>query len=234
MKRPSLGIALVSFLAASGSAEAVINVTSGVSVSTTVGSTTVTTNPYSQNTLPNSGSVSVFANALNQTNLGNGSWEFNGLNLASLTEQRGTSGGNNGVNAAANFTYSISFSLEAGEAANLGLNIGYDIIENNQNGTLTWSLTGPAGLVSGLSGSRDAAGSDQLVPTQLANISATGNYTFTLTGAMPLQETLRGRSVTVALDSLSLSIVAVPEPGSALLAAAGMGFLAFRRRRIPA
>jgi hypothetical protein len=205
-------------------------------------STTVAGNvdntPPTQQPLPNSGSINATANPLTQTDLGGGSWEFNGISFANISAVRTSSGANSNVVASAQVTYSIAFSLGIGESANVILDLGYSLSEAGLNGSLSWDFTGPGGSIAGMAGTVGSAATNQSllnqnITQQQVTITVPGTYTFNLTGSMPSQTTIKGQSVSVALDSIDFKINAtsVPEPRLPVLAIGSLGILLLCRRR---
>ncbi|HEY1123583.1 MAG TPA: hypothetical protein VGE67_18340 [Haloferula sp.] len=222
------GLIAAGILACTGVTQAVTITSSTVSTSTTVSGNTVSTNPGSQ-TISGTSQISSQGTALTQTNLGAGSWEFNGLTTASLSATRGGNGANNAVAASAVATYTIAFSLGVGESATVKFNTGYGIGETGVDGLISWSLTGAQ---TGFSGSVTAPATGASITPQQVTLTTAGNYTFTLTGAIngPIS---RNQSATVTLSNTKFEILAVPEPTAAVLGSLGVGLLMFRRRRIP-
>ncbi|RYD44096.1 MAG: PEP-CTERM sorting domain-containing protein [Verrucomicrobiaceae bacterium] len=235
MKISPAGLIAAGILVCTGVTQAVTITTNNVVRSTTVNGTTTTGNQ----TFDNSGTISTTGTATTQTIPTVGTWQFNGLSLASLAVSRAGGAGNNPVTAAASAVHTIAFTLGVGESATVTLNLGYSLVESGQNATLGWSFTGPGGTnISAISGSVGAAATNQnltnqTVPQQQVNITTAGTYTFVLTGAIPSQAITKNSSGSISLNSFGLNIVAVPEPTSAVLGSLGVGLLMFRRRRIP-
>ena len=229
------GLTAACVLVCTGATQAVTITTNNVVSSTTVNSTTTTGNQ----TFDNSGTITTTGTAAPQTTPIAGTWQFNGLSLASLAVSRGGGAGNNAVTAAASAVHTIAFTLGVGETATVTLNLGYSLVESGQNASMNWSFTGPGGTnISAISGSVGTAATNQnlvnqTVPQQQVNITTAGTYTFVLTGAIPSQAITKNSSGSISLNSFGLNIVAVPEPASAMLGSLGVGLLMFRRRRNP-
>jgi hypothetical protein len=210
----TLRLTIVSHLLVT-TAQAVTVSNNSVVLSTNVAGTIDNSPPTSQ-VLPNSGSISVVGNLPTATNLGGGSWEFNGLSLATISAARGSSGPNSDVVASAQAAYQIIFTLGVGESANVLLDLGY---------SLSGSIGGAATNQSLL---------NQTIVQQGVFISSPGTYTFNLTGSVPSQTTTKNQSATVSVNLFDLQIAVVPEPGTPILGCLGIGTLLMRRRRIRA
>ena len=106
-------------------------------------------------------------------------------------------------------------------------NTGYDNLETNVDGLLSWNLSGAQ---AGFSGSVTNPATGGSITPQQVTLTTAGNYTFTLTGTIngPVN---RNQSASVSLSNTHFEIVAVPEPASAMLGSLGVGLLMFRRRR---
>jgi len=235
MKPTPFGLAYALLLASAVPATAATITVNSQMASTTVAGNVDNTPPTQQN-LPNSGSINATANPLTQTDLGGGSWEFNGISFANISAVRGGSGTNSDVVASAQVTYSIAFSLGVGESANVILDLGYSLSEAGLNGSLSWNFNGPGGSITGISGSVGNAATNQSllnqnITQQQVAISAPGNYTFNLTANMPSQTTNKSQSVSVALNSVDFKINSVPEPRLPVLAIGSLGILLLCRRR---
>ena len=233
------GLIAAGILACTGVTQAVVITANTQSYSTTVtlnsGTTTDNTPPTNQ-TFPNSGTISSTGIASTQSSLGPGSWQFNGLNLASVAASRSGGAGNDPVTVAASAVHTIAFTLGVGESALVTLNMNYSLAEaGGHNATLGWSFTGPGGTVSGISGNMTTAATNTSIAQQQVNIATAGTYTFTLTSALPSAAITKSSSASAAVNSFDLDInmVTVPEPASAMLGSLGVGLLMFRRRRIP-
>ncbi len=228
---------MLSLLSLVAGASGVTITTNGQSASTTVAGLTDSTPPTTQ-ALPNNGSISAIAGALGQTDLGGGSWQFNGTTLGNLSASRGGTGANTDVVASAQILYQIVFTLGVGESADVILDLGYSLSEVGINGTLNWNLNGPGGAVTAISGNVGSSATNesllnQTISQQQASLTSAGTYTFSLTGAMPSQTTNKSQSVSLAINSVDFRInaTAVPEPASAVFGALGAGALLLRRRR---
>lgn len=219
-------------------AQAVTVSDNSVVLTTTVG-TSIDSSPPTSQGLPNSGSISAVGNLPTATDLGGGSWEFNGLSLASISAVRGSSGPNSDVIASAQAAYQIIFTLGVGESANVLLDLGYSLSESGLNGALSWNFSGPGGALPAISGSVGGAATNQsllnqTIAQQGVFISSPGTYTFNLTGSVPSQTTNKNQSATVSVNLFDLQIAVVPEPGIPILGCLGIGTLLMRRRRIRA
>lgn len=99
-----------------------------------------------------------------------------------------------------------------------------DVWAGGGNATIAWSISGPlSGTIASDTWNRpDGNGRDTIVAGATGQAGEALTLTFTHTG---------GAGNYLALDNLSLDQVTVPEPSGAILAAAGLGAMALRRRR---
>ncbi len=240
MKPFPFGPAIAVLFSATGVANAVTVTVNSLIASTTGSSGTITdtTAPGSSTqALLNSGSITATAPTLGVTDMGGGSWEFNGLSTASLAASRGGSGANTAQTAAGQAAYQIAFTLGAGESAMIYFDLGYSLSETDIDGTVSWNFTGPSGSIAAISGNVGGAGNqnvvNQNISQQQALITAPGTYTFNLSGAMASQTTNKSESLSLSLNSIGFDIVAIPEPSVALLGLSSAAICLFRRRRNP-
>jgi len=126
----------------------------------------------------------------------------------------------------------LNFVPTAGNGV-LILSFSLDEYVGGGNSIVNWSiLNGATSIVSGTwSDFSDLAGGNggqSTVTTGMTQAQALANAGSTLTLSLTL---VSGDGTYQALDNLSFDQVAVPEPSAAILAAAGLGAFALRRRR---
>jgi len=219
------------------SASAATSVTNSNSVSITVNSTTSTVNPNTTGITNGSVTATAKADQLTLTNpglnLNNLEYSGSGATFASLTAAKTSSGGTS-TTFSGNATYSVAFTLGAGETAQVVFDLGY-AMSTSENASITWGVTGPQS-VSAIAGNITTPGTASITQ-QTATISTPGTYTFTLTGAISNNGTITNGNNSslsnIAFTNIDLKVTSlsiVPEPSStALLGLASLGLL--RRRR---
>jgi hypothetical protein len=222
----------------SASASAATLVSNTFIISTTIGTTTITTNPTTQAVGDKGGTLNSTGTAAAVTSPGDPSnLLFKLAVAASVVLDRPPGGGP--VNSVSAFVlYTFAFNLGVSETKTANFNLNYALTEAGINGAVTWALTGPSGPISAISSTLLSVGdpsnstetiASTSIPTQTTTLSGAGTYTFTLRAQMPSQTVQAQKSMSLIMNDANLSITTVPE--SSCLGVLSLALLAMIRRR---
>jgi len=129
-------------------------------------------------------------------------------------------------NANAGESFTIAFTADAGFNTTL-TSLDIDIWAGGGTFIVDWAITGATS--GSLATGQSTASTTGLNAVNFGGITGAGSEEVTLTLTMNAGST--GTGSYLAMDNLSFDQVAVPEPSSSLLAVAGLGAMAMRRRR---
>lgn len=110
-------------------------------------------------------------------------------------------------------------------------NLDFTILEQNgnQEGRVTWELSGPDVNSSAISGDVTGETINGTSGLQAATLGSPGVYTLTITAAVPDQSFDSNRSASADLDGLTSFVVSIPEPSALILLSIGVMAIIWRR-----
>lgn len=159
------------------------------------------------------------------------SFQFTGTDFASAFVDRDNGAGNVETIGTAIVEYTISFELAPNEIATATFDLDFSIDQtSNQDSSVVWSLAGPDPDSTTITGNETAEVTNGSSGTQTAVLNTAGIYTLTISAVVPEQDFGSNDSASASLDTLTFTVISVPEPSSLMMVAVGLVALIWRRK----